>query len=148
MSNLLTPVLSTSNSLAPSSGERAGVSSHKNRHTTFSAQPSTDSAYFFLAADLAATAALFFFDALLALTCFCVDFFWFDFGDLSPICFYFYGLTRLRHVSFSAGISQNARTMRECKQPFLKSYPNHELADCRCEFNLELPHVGSYGIKI
>jgi hypothetical protein len=57
-------------------------------------------------------------------------------------------LTRLRHVSFSAGISQNARTMRECKQPFLKSYPNHELADCRCEFNLELPHVGSYGIKI
>ncbi|HEX4121019.1 MAG TPA: hypothetical protein VH619_10415 [Verrucomicrobiae bacterium] len=42
--------------------------------------------YFFLLADCFANAACFFFSfALLALDCFCVDFFWFDFGDLSPI---------------------------------------------------------------
>ncbi len=35
--------------------------------------------YFFLAA------ATGLFLALLALACFCEDFFWFDFGDLSPI---------------------------------------------------------------
>jgi hypothetical protein len=46
------------------------------------------SGYFFLPAeDWAAAAALFFWLALLALTCFCVDFFWLDFGDLSPITF-------------------------------------------------------------
>ena len=42
--------------------------------------------------------------ALLALACFCVDFFWFDFGDLSPITLMaFCELTPLRHVSFPAG---------------------------------------------
>jgi hypothetical protein len=51
-------------------------------------QQATDG-YFFLAADLAATAALFFWLALLALDCFCEDFFWFDFGDLSPIILFF-----------------------------------------------------------
>jgi hypothetical protein len=44
--------------------------------------------------------------ALLVLTCFCEDFFWLDFGDLSPITFIsFCGLTCLRHESFSAGKS-------------------------------------------
>ena len=42
-------------------------------------------AYFFLAVDLAATAAVFFWLALLALAVFCDVFFWLDFGDLSPI---------------------------------------------------------------
>ena len=42
--------------------------------------------YFFLAAaDLAATAAFLEASALLALDCFCEDFFWFAFGDLSPM---------------------------------------------------------------
>jgi hypothetical protein len=51
-----------------------------------------------------ATACFFFWSALLALDCFCVDFFWFDFGDLSPITFIFFcGLTHLRHDSFSEG---------------------------------------------
>jgi hypothetical protein len=53
---------------------------------------------------LAATACLFFRSALLALACFCVDLFWFDFGDLSPIILIFFcGLTHLRHVGFSEG---------------------------------------------
>ena len=44
--------------------------------------------YFFLeAACLAATASLFFCAAVSNLDCFWVDFFWFDFGDLSPIIF-------------------------------------------------------------
>ena len=61
--------------------------------------------YFFLsAASLAAPACFFFCSALLALACFCVDFFWFDFGDLSPIIsIFFCVLTHLRHVSFSEG---------------------------------------------
>jgi len=42
-------------------------------------------AYFFLAACLAATACFFFWLALAALEFFCEDFFWFDFGDLSPM---------------------------------------------------------------
>ena len=61
--------------------------------------------YFFLPACLAATAALFFWLALLALVCFWWDFFWLDFGDLSPIILTFFCvLTHLRHVSFSEGI--------------------------------------------
>lgn len=41
---------------------------------------------------------------LLALACFCADFFWFDFGERSPMALsFFYGLTHLRHVSFSEG---------------------------------------------
>jgi hypothetical protein len=62
-------------------------------------------AYFFLpAADWAATAALFFWFALLVLACFCEDFFWLDFGDLSPIIFSFgCWSTRLRHGIFSEG---------------------------------------------
>jgi hypothetical protein len=61
--------------------------------------------YFFLpAACLAAIACCFFLAALLAFDCFCEDFFWLDFGDLSPITLFFYrGLTLLRHVSFSEG---------------------------------------------
>ena len=61
--------------------------------------------YFFLpAADLAAAAALFFWSALLTLDCFCEDFFWLDFGDLSPmILFFFCGLTCRRHLIFSDG---------------------------------------------
>jgi hypothetical protein len=43
---------------------------------------------------------------LLALACFCEDFFWFDLGDLSPIMLMAFGeLTPLGHVSFSAGKS-------------------------------------------
>jgi hypothetical protein len=46
--------------------------------------------YLFLAAaDLAAAADFFFCSALLALDCFWVDFFWLDFGDLSPMMFSF-----------------------------------------------------------
>ena len=42
--------------------------------------------------------------AWLALACFCADFFWFDFGDLSPIILIvFCVLTPLRHVGFSEG---------------------------------------------
>jgi len=42
--------------------------------------------YFFLpTAVLAAAAAFFDASALLTLVCFCVDFFWFAFGDLSPM---------------------------------------------------------------
>jgi hypothetical protein len=50
--------------------------------------------FFFAAADLAARAALFCALALLALDCFCEDFFWLDFGDLSPIILFFRGLNR------------------------------------------------------
>jgi len=62
--------------------------------------------YFFLPAScLSATACLFFWSALLALACFWLDFFWLDFGDLSPIILIFFsGLTHLRHVRFSEGI--------------------------------------------
>jgi hypothetical protein len=52
-------------------------------------QQATDGYFFLAAADLAATAALFFWLALLALDCFCEDFFWLDFGDLSPIILFF-----------------------------------------------------------
>lgn len=42
--------------------------------------------YFFLVwLCLAATACCFFCATLLVLLCFCVDFFWFAFGDLSPM---------------------------------------------------------------
>ncbi len=48
------------------------------------------SGYFFLTTVCLAAAACFFLSsALLAMTCFCVDFFWFDFGDLSPMIFGF-----------------------------------------------------------
>jgi hypothetical protein len=61
--------------------------------------------FFFPAADLAATAALFFALSLLAFDCFCEDIFWLDFGDLSPInlLFIFRRLTGLRNFSFSEG---------------------------------------------
>jgi hypothetical protein len=81
----------------------------RNCLSCFSHQERQQSAagYFFLSADcLSATAFFFFWSALLALTCFCEDFFWFDFGDLSPIILTFFcGLIHLRHVSFSEGIS-------------------------------------------
>ncbi len=52
--------------------------------------------YFFLVlACLAATACFFFWSALLAAVCFWEDFFWLDFGDLSPMCFFF--LLRVDH---------------------------------------------------
>lgn len=41
--------------------------------------------YFFFGVDLAAWASFFFCAALWFSTCFCLDFFWTDFGDLSPI---------------------------------------------------------------
>jgi hypothetical protein len=51
---------------------------------------SAASGYLFLAAaDLAAATNFFFCSALLALDCFWVDFFWLDFGDLSPMVFTF-----------------------------------------------------------
>lgn len=60
--------------------------------------------FFFPPACLAAAACFFLCSALVALACFCVDFFWFDFGDLSPMVFNFLlQLTHLRHVSFSGG---------------------------------------------
>ena len=49
-------------------------------------------------------ACFFIWSALLALACFWFDFFWFDFGDQSPIILIFFrGLIHLRHVSFSEG---------------------------------------------
>ena len=64
----------------------------------------TDGYRFLRAADLAASAAFFFWLALLAWACFWFVFFWFDFGDLSPIIFIsFNWLIHLRHVSFSGG---------------------------------------------
>jgi hypothetical protein len=56
------------------------------------------------AADFAAAACCFFWSALLTLDCFCEDFFWLDFGDLSPmILIFFNGLTHLRYDSFPEG---------------------------------------------
>ena len=47
--------------------------------------------YFFLMSVCLANAACFFASAaLLALACFCVDFFWFDFGDLSPMILFWF----------------------------------------------------------
>jgi hypothetical protein len=67
-------------------------------------QTGTDGYRVFIAADLAAAAAFFFWLALSACACFWFDFFWFDFGDLSPIIFIsFNWLIHLRHVSFSGG---------------------------------------------
>jgi hypothetical protein len=48
-----------------------------------------DGGYFLLADFWAARAWLFFWSALLALACFWFDFFWLDFGDLSPMVFDF-----------------------------------------------------------
>jgi len=61
--------------------------------------------YFFLAADLAATAALFFWLALFVAAFFCPDFFWLAFGDLSPITLFFLWIDCLRHEIFSEGKS-------------------------------------------
>ena len=59
---------------------------------------------FLAAADLAAMASFLIWSALLALDCFCEDFFWLDFGDLSPMIFLIrYGIDCLGHVIFSAG---------------------------------------------
>lgn len=66
----------------------------------------TNGGYFFLPADsLAATAADFFAASLSDLDCFWPDFFWFAFGDLSPMmfCFLLLRLTRLRDECFPAG---------------------------------------------
>jgi hypothetical protein len=52
-------------------------------------QQATNGYFFLAAADLAAAADFFFWSALLTLTCFCEDFFWLDFGDLSPIILFF-----------------------------------------------------------
>lgn len=61
--------------------------------------------YFFLGVCLAAVACFFFWSALLTADCFCVDFFWFDFGDLSPMCLTFFSeLTRRRNRCFPAGV--------------------------------------------
>ena len=65
----------------------------------------TDGYLFLSETCLLSTAAFFFAAALLALACFCEDFFCVDFGDLSPITlFFFCELTHLRHDSFSEGI--------------------------------------------
>jgi len=69
-----------------------------------SRETARDGGYFLPPAFLSATACFFFSSALLVLACFWFDFFWFDFGDLSPIIFVFFsGLIHLRHVSFSGG---------------------------------------------
>ncbi len=50
-------------------------------------------------------AFLFFWSALPALAFFCEDFFWLDFGDLSPmILSFFLGLIHPRHVIVSEGM--------------------------------------------
>lgn len=58
--------------------------------------------YYFLLPDCLANTSCFFFSAaVLALDVCCLDFFWFDFGDLSPIIFlFFFALTDLRHNWF------------------------------------------------
>lgn len=54
---------------------------------------------------LAAIACFFFWSALLAAACFCEDFFWLDFGDLSPMGFvWFCDLPAGRNVSFSVRV--------------------------------------------
>ena len=54
--------------------------------------------YFLLPACLTDTASFFFWAALSALDFCCVDFFWLDFGDLSPIILLlFFALIGLRH---------------------------------------------------
>jgi hypothetical protein len=75
--------------------------------------------YFFLPADcFDATALFFFWSALLALDFFCVVFFWFDFGDLSPIIMLFlFVLTRLRLIRFSAGRGEDSFLDGLCKAP-------------------------------
>ena len=53
---------------------------------------------------LTAIACRFFWSTRAALACFCDDFFWFAFGDLSPMVLSFWSvLSHLRHVSFSGG---------------------------------------------
>ncbi len=73
--------------------------------------------YFFLPeACLAAAACLLFWSALLALACFCVDFFCVDLGDLSPMMFaFYYGLTHRWHVSFAADNGQDGHREGDCK---------------------------------
>ncbi len=67
-------------------------------------QPGTDGYRFLRAADLAASAAFFFWSALSAWACFWFVFFWLDFGDRSPIILIFLPrVDHLRHVSFSEG---------------------------------------------
>ncbi len=46
--------------------------------------------YFLGEAGLVAAGCCFVFEALLALVCFCADFFWFAFGDLSPMVLFGY----------------------------------------------------------
>lgn len=76
-----------------------------------------ENGYFFLpAACLLATAAVFLVAALLALACFCVDFFWLDFGDLSPI-----GRVMVVRIDvpaawkFPRGLRHDARARADCK---------------------------------
>ena len=63
-----------------------------------------ETGYFFLVlACLAAMACCFCLSALLAWDVFCEDFFWFAFGDLSPMCLTFFSeLTALRNRCFPA----------------------------------------------
>ena len=74
--------------------------------------------YFFLPADcLAATAALFLALALLAADCFWPDFFWFAFGDLSPIMVIFvFGLLTQGMISFAEDDRDDRGRSAQCKQ--------------------------------
>jgi len=71
--------------------------------------------YFFLTADLAATAALFFALALLVLDCFWPDFFWLAFGDLSPIILFVPQVDSPAEFKFLRRKPHHARRMDRCK---------------------------------
>jgi hypothetical protein len=75
--------------------------------------------YFFLpAACLPSTAAFFFAAALVTLDCFWPDFFWFAFGDLSPMMLPFFlpRLTRPRNKKFPRRHVHHAWRGGECKR--------------------------------
>jgi hypothetical protein len=70
--------------------------------------------YFFLGADVAA-AALFFWLSAPALDCFCEDFFWLAFGDLSPIILFFPQVDSPAEFQFLRRKLHHARRSGHCK---------------------------------
>ncbi|MGD0086148.1 MAG: hypothetical protein ABSC24_03365 [Verrucomicrobiota bacterium] len=69
----------------------------------------TDGYRFLRAADLAASAAFFFWSALSAWACFWFDFFWLDFGDRSPIILVFF------HGLITCGMSVSPKGCSSCR---------------------------------
>ena len=80
--------------------------------------PGTDGHFFLPTACFATRAADFCAAALLDLDCFWLDFFWFAFGDLSPMmfCFLLLRLTRLRAELFPRRHAYHVGWRGACKQ--------------------------------